>query len=99
VALLADIIAKVQENTNPELALTGILATLFDKKTTHSREVLDRICEAYPNDVFDTIISRTVRFPETTVAGEPINSYASSSPGAASYRRLARELISRGGCL
>lgn len=98
VALLADIISKVQENTNPDLRLTGILATLFDKKTTHSREVLDRICEAYPAEVFDTIISRTVRFPETTVAGEPITSYASSSPGAASYRRLARELIYRGGC-
>jgi len=45
----------------------------------------------------DTIISRTVRFSESTVKGEPITTYASSSLGAISYRRLARELISRGG--
>ncbi len=97
VALLADIIGKVQKNTNPDLKLTGILPTMFDRKTVHSREVLERILEAFPNHVFDTIIARTVRFPETTVAGEPITTYASSSSGASSYRRLARELISIGG--
>lgn len=97
VALLADIIGKVQKNTNPDLKLTGILPTMFDRKTVHSREVLERILEAFPDHVFDTIIARTVRFPETTVAGEPITTYASSSSGASSYRRLARELISIGG--
>ena len=97
VALLDDIIKKVQANTNPELQLLGILPTMFDRKTVHSREVLERINEAFPKKVCDTTIPRTVRFPETTVAGEPITSYASSSIGAASYRRLARELISIGG--
>jgi chromosome partitioning protein len=70
---------------------------MFDRKTVHSREVLERINEAFPKKVCDTTIARTVRFPETTVAGEPITSYASSSAGAASYRRLARELIANGG--
>ncbi|MEI6216563.1 MAG: AAA family ATPase [Actinomycetes bacterium] len=97
VALLADIIGKVQKNTNPDLKLTGILPTMFDRKTVHSREVLERIMEAFPEHVFDTIIARTVRFPETTVAGEPITTYASNSSGASAYRRLARELISIGG--
>jgi len=97
VALLDDIIKKVQINTNPELKLLGILPTMFDRKTVHSREVLERISEAFPEKVFDTTIARTVRFPETTVAGEPITSYASSSVGAASYRRLAREIIANGG--
>ena len=97
VALLDDIIKKVQANTNPDLQLLGILPTMFDRKTVHSREVLERINEAFPKKVCDTTIPRTVRFPETTVAGEPITSYASSSIGAASYRRLARELISIGG--
>lgn len=97
VALLIDIIKKVQANTNPDLRLLGILATMFDKKTVHSREVLDRIVEAFPDKIFDSIIARTVRFPETTVAGEPITTYASSSTGAASYRRLAREVIALGG--
>ncbi len=98
VALLADIIKKVQLNTNPELELLGILATMFDRKTVHSREVLERILEAFPEKIFDTTIARTVRFPETTVAGEPITTYASSSSGAAAYRRLAREVIAIGGC-
>ncbi|MCX6419690.1 MAG: ParA family protein [Actinobacteria bacterium] len=97
VALLVDIIKKVQANTNPDLKLMGILATMFDKKTVHSREVLERILEAFPDHIFDTTIARTVRFPETTVAGEPITTYASTSAGAASYRRLAREVISLGG--
>ena len=97
VALLDDIIGKVQKNTNPDLQLTGILPTMFDRKTVHSREVLERISQAFPEKVFDTIISRTVRFPETTVAGEPITTYASNSSGASAYRRLARELIAMGG--
>jgi chromosome partitioning protein len=97
VALLDDIIKKVKANTNPYIELLGIFPTMFDKKTVHSREVLERISEAFPAHVFDTTIARTVRFPETTVAGEPITSYASSSVGAASYRRLAREIIANGG--
>ena len=97
VALLDDIIKKVQINTNSELQLLGILPTMFDRKTVHSREVLERINDAFPEKVFDTTIARTVRFPETTVAGEPITSYASSSIGAAAYRRLAREIIAKGG--
>ncbi len=97
VALLIDIIKKVQVNTNPNLELLGILATMFEKKTVHSREVLERITEAFPDKVFDTTIARTVRFPESTVAGEAITTYASSSAGAASYRRLAREVILKGG--
>jgi chromosome partitioning protein len=97
VKLLVEIIQKVQERLNPELKIEGILATMYDSRTLHSREVLQRICEAFPDKVFETVIARTVRFPETTVAGEPITTYASSSSGAAAYRRLARELIALGG--
>ena len=90
-------IEKVKSFLNPELRLVGILATMYEKKTLHNREVLTAILEKYPEDVFDTIISKTIRFAETTVAGEPITAYASSSGGAQSYRRIARELIARGG--
>ena len=90
-------IEKVKSFLNPDLNLIGILATMYEKKTLHNREVLTAILEKYPEDVFETIIAKTIRFSETTVAGEPITSYASSSGGAASYRRLARELIARGG--
>ena len=47
--------------------------------------------------VFDTVISRTVRFPETSVAGEPITTWAPKSTGAEAYRALAREVIDRFG--
>ena len=90
-------IDKVRSFLNPELNLIGILATMYDRKTLHNREVLTAILEKYPEDVFETIIAKTIRFSETTVAGEPITAYASSSGGAQSYRRLARELIARGG--
>ncbi len=95
VALLTDTIAKVQDRLNPNLRLEGILATMYDARTVHGREVLSRVVEAFGDGVFHSVIGRTVRFPETTVAGEPITTYASSSTGAKAYRQLARELLAR----
>ncbi|MGX9226344.1 ParA family protein [Streptomyces albus] len=96
VALLTETIEKVQERLNPELQLDGILATMYDdSRTVHSREVLARVVEAFDDNVYHTVIGRTVRFPETTVAGEPITTYASNSVGAAAYRQLAREVLAR----
>ncbi|SER26177.1 ParA family protein [Microlunatus flavus] len=97
IALLTDTIDKVQDRLNPDLKVLGILGTMYDPRTLHSREVLDRVVQAFGDQVFHTVIRRTVKFPETTVAGEPITSYASSSPGAASYRMLAREVLARCG--
>ncbi|MGH3345130.1 MAG: ParA family protein [Carbonactinosporaceae bacterium] len=95
VALLMETIDKVRERLNPELDLEGILGTMYDVRTVHSREVLARVVEAFGDEVFHTVIDRTVRFPETTVAGEPITTYASTSPGALSYRQLAREVLAQ----
>ncbi|MFC4336151.1 ParA family protein [Salininema proteolyticum] len=93
VALLLDTIDKVRERLNFDLELDGILATMYDSRTTHSRQVLQRVVEAFGEKVFSTVIGRTVRFPETTVAGEPITTWAPASSGARAYRQLARELI------
>jgi chromosome partitioning protein len=95
VALLVDTIEKVQQRLNPDLKLDGILATMYDGRTLHGREVFARVLEAFGDTVFDTVITRTVRFPETTVAGEPITSWAPTSLGAKAYRNLAREVIAR----
>jgi chromosome partitioning protein len=95
VALLMDTIDKVRERLNPDLKLDGILATMYDGRTLHGREVYTRVVEAFGDTVFDSVISRTVRFPETTVAGEPITSWAPTSNGAAAYRNLAREVLAR----
>jgi len=95
VALLIDTVDKVRERLNPALKLDGILATMYDGRTLHGREVFARVLEAFGDAVFDTVIARTVRFPETTVAGEPITSWAPNSSGAKAYRDLAREVIAR----
>lgn len=95
VALLQRTIDMVQKRINPRLKLLGVLGTMFDGRTLHSREVMERVVEAFGDTVFHTVIRRTVKFPETTVAGEPITSYASSSPGAQAYRDLTKEVYQR----
>jgi chromosome partitioning protein len=95
VALLIDTIEKVQQRLNPNLRLEGILATMYDGRTLHGREVFGRVVEAFGDKVFDTVINRTVRFPETTVAGEPITTWAPTSTGAIAYRELAMEVLAR----
>ncbi|MCY7372876.1 MAG: AAA family ATPase [Spirochaetaceae bacterium] len=95
VAMLVETIGKVQDRLNPGLELDGLVATMYDSRTVHSREVLARLVEAFEEKVFHTAISRTVRFPETTVAGEPITTFASASGGAYSYRELAKEVLAR----
>jgi chromosome partitioning protein len=95
IALLTDTIAKVQDRLNQRLEILGILGTMYDPRTLHSREVLERVVEAFGEQVFHTVIRRTVKFPETTVAGEPITTYAPTSPGAEAHRSLAREVLAR----
>lgn len=63
----------------------------------NAREVMARVVERFGDLVFDTAIARTVRFPETSVAGEPITTWAPKSSGAQAYRSLAREVIYRFG--
>lgn len=96
VALLVETIDKVRDRLNPRLHIDGILATMFDSRTLHSREVLARVKEAFGTQVFETVIARTVKFPDASVATEPITSYAPNHAGAYNYRKLARELINRG---
>ena len=95
VALLKTTIDKVQERLNPKLVVDGVLGTMFDGRTLHGREVMERLVEAWGDKVFHTVIRRTIKFSDSTVAGEPITSYATKSPGAESYRDLAREVAER----
>ena len=95
VALLKTTIDKVQERLNPKLQVDGVLGTMFDGRTLHGREVMERLVEAWGDTVFHTVIRRTIKFSDSTVAGEPITNYASSSAGAESYRQLAKEVLAR----
>lgn len=94
-ALLTDTVEKVSDRINFDLKVMGILVTMFDRRTKHAREVMSRVVEYFGDQVFDTVITRTVRFPETSVAGEPITSWAPTSQAAQQYRNLAKEVIER----
>lgn len=96
VALLIETIEKVRDRLNPRLEVDGILATMYDSRTLHAREVVARVNEAFGGTLLHTVIGRTVKFPDATVAAEPITQYAPTHAGAEAYRQLARELVARG---
>lgn len=96
VALLVETIEKVRDRLNPAIQLDGILATMYDSRTLHSREVLERVVEGFDDRVLETVIGRTIKFPDASVAGIPIIQFAPEHSAAKAYRQLARELISRG---
>ncbi len=96
VALLIDTIEKVRDRLNPAIRVDGIVATMYDPRTLHSKEVMERVVEAFGDTVLDTVIGRTVKFPDASVAAVPITEFAPNHAGAQTYRQLARELIARG---
>ena len=96
VALLIDTIDKVRERLNPSIRVDGIIATMFDARTLHAKEVMERVVEAFGDTVMDTVIGKTVKFPDASVAGVPITEFAPNHASAKTYRQLARELIARG---
>ncbi|KJY64291.1 MULTISPECIES: ParA family protein [Bifidobacterium] len=95
VALLMQSIEKVRSRINPDLQVYGVLVTMYTK-TLHSDEVLQRIYEAFRGKVLHSIISRSIKLPDATVAGEPITMFAPEHKTAKEYREVARELIARG---
>jgi chromosome partitioning protein len=96
VALLIETIDKVRDRLNPALVLDGILPTMYDSRTLHSREVMERVVETFGDRVLDTVIGRTVKFPDATVSARPITQTAPDHAAAHAYRQLARELVQRG---
>lgn len=96
VALLIETIDKVRDRLNPAITLDGILATMYDSRTLHSREVLERVVDAFGDRVLETVITRTVKFPDATVAATPITEFAPEHQASKAYRQLARELVFRG---
>ena len=92
VALLMQSIEKVQSRINPSLEAYGVLVTMYTR-TLHCEEVLQRIYEAFQGKVFHSVISRSIKLPDSTVAAAPITIYAPSHKTAKEYREVARELI------
>jgi len=87
-------IERVKERLNPQLAIAGILPTIFKPRTLHSQEVLDLVREHYGDQVFEVRIDSSIRFAECPLAGQSILQYADRSPGAKAYRELAQAVAS-----
>ena len=94
-ALLLNTIIRMKEKINPELDILGILFTMTNLRTLHSREVIDVTRKAFGDKikVFETLIPTTVRFKEAPAAGESILTYAPSSSGADAYRLFVKEVL------
>lgn len=90
---LINIIDKVRERTNPELE-KRLLCTMYDRRTIHGKDVIEELRQVFRHQVFDTVITRTIKFADASVAAVPITSYAPKSEAAQQYRNLAKEVLS-----
>ncbi|MDJ1122804.1 AAA family ATPase [Olsenella sp. YH-ols2217] len=96
VAKLLETITMVQKSLNPDLEIFGVLMTMYDKRTTLSNQVVDEVRAYFEEQVFDTVIPRSVKLSEAPSHGLPITLYSRMNKGALAYTRLAREVIQRG---
>jgi chromosome partitioning protein len=92
VGQLLDTVHDVQRLTNPQLHVMGVLPTLFDGRTNHTRAVLADVAIRYGLDVIDPPIPRSIRFAEAPAVGHSIMRTARRTPGAVAYRVLAGRL-------
>jgi nitrogenase subunit NifH len=91
--LLLETIRKIKKRLNPGLRILGILGTMYDGRTIHSREVLAEVRSLFGERVFDVVVKKSIRFAEAPVARQPILEYAPRHPGAQAYRELAEVII------
>jgi len=92
---LLETIEKVRARPNPDLAILGVLVTLFDKRTALSKDVEGHIRKVFGRKTFQTVISRSVRLEESPAHKEAIFSYAPKSSGALEYKKLSEEVLRR----
>ena len=93
---LLETIEKIKTKLNPRLEIIGILGTMYQAGTVHSREVLEEVRSVFGQKTFDVVINSSVRFAEAPVAQQPLLEYDSRHDGAMAYRRLAEVLIRDG---
>ena len=90
---LENTLSMIRENLNPEVAIQGILPTMYDSRTLHSREAVEILQENFGDLVFKTRIRKTVRYAEAPVKGLSILKYDPSGSAAEAYRELAKEVL------
>jgi chromosome partitioning protein len=97
VGQLLDTVHDVRRFTNRDLAVWGVLPTLYDGRTRHARAVLETISDTYDLEVVEPPIPKTIKFAEAPAAGRSILATSRSSPGARAYREVAENLRVRAG--
>lgn len=90
---LENTLSMIRENLNPVVEIRGILPTMYDGRTLHSREAIEMLKENFGDMVFDTRIKKTVRYAEAPVQGSSILKYDPGGPAAQAYRELAKEVL------
>jgi chromosome partitioning protein len=90
---LENTLSMIRENLNPEVGIEGILPTMYDSRTLHSREAVEILQENFGDLVFDTKIKKTVRYAEAPVKGTSVLKYEPSGSAAQAYRDLAKEVL------
>lgn len=96
VTKLLDSMKRVKTRLNPTLDIFGVLLTMYDGRTTLSRQVVEEVRGYFGKTVFGTLIPRTVKLSEAPSFGQPITQYDPTGKGAQSYMNLAKEVIQRG---
>lgn len=96
VTKLLDSMKRVKTRLNPTLDIFGVLLTMYDGRTTLSRQVVEEVRSYFGKTVFTTLIPRTVKLSEAPSFGQPITQYDLSGKGAQSYVNLAKEVVQRG---
>jgi len=91
---LQNTLEMIRENLNPSVDILGILPTMFDSRTLHSREAVEMLKENFGDLVFDTRIRKTIRYAEAPVEGSSVLKYEPEGPAAQAYRDLAEEVTS-----
>ncbi|MBT3949041.1 ParA family protein, partial [Candidatus Parcubacteria bacterium] len=92
---LLQTIELVKNHIHPELSVLGAVLTMFDKRTRLSTEVMNELYKYFPNNIFRSVIPRTVRLAEAPSFGKSILHYEPKGKGAKAYERLTRELLER----
>lgn len=92
---LLETIQKIKARPNPNLQLLGVVVTLYDRRTAISRDSLEQIKQVFGEQVFRTIISRSVRLEESPAYRESIFTFAPHSTAASEYEQLCEEVIER----
>ena len=90
---LENTLSMIRENLNPEVAIQGILPTMFDNRTLHSREAVEILQENFGDLVFETKIRKTIRYAEAPVKGSSVLKYDPTGTAAEAYRSLAKEVL------